>query len=239
MTHAIIANSWDLISSADADRWLREQGVNPKESTNIAYKVAGKMSRASLQGLYENHKSAGSPSLIDTALNWLKLYNLKQFGTPKATCITDVTCELPCAGLVANGVDMPKLVPELIKSAVGINTVREFAADYINTTSGLKPILGNGLLSLSDRPTSVVTHASLISLGFITAPFQEYPVIETLAHRCMHRSVEVWACRLKDAAASPSIGHRITKSDITLLEARWPQLAKALVSKLAFSTVVK
>ena len=229
MSTIVLQDKWDLVNAENADRWLRAQGMPSKESLDLAYKLAGKMSRATLSSLYEHTKASGAGNLIDTAVGWLKLYNVKTFGGVKSHCVTDVTTELPVAGLVANGVDMPKLVPELIKSAVGIQTVKEFGADYLFTTSGLKNITGNGLLNLSDMPTQVVTRDQLVEKGFIIKE-DNTPKIISLMLQSNHKSTEVWADRL--LRRSRGAGHKITSNDLTLLESENPQVARALKTKL-------
>ena len=228
MSTITLQNKWDLIDAANADRWLRAQGIPARESESLAYKLAGKVSRETLGVLYESSR-AQPGNLIDTAANWLKLYNIKTFGGVRTSCVTDVTSELPVAGLVANGVDMPKLVPDLMKSAVGLQTVREFGADYLLTTSGLKSITGNGLLSLTDKPTRVVTEATLIKEGFILED-KASPKIVSFVLRSNHRSIEVWADRVLRSARGA--GHRVTSDDLSIVEASYPQVARAMRAKM-------
>lgn len=228
-TSISLQSKWDLINAENADYWLRSQGVPQKEAVGLAYKVAGKMSRVTLAKLHEATRVAGAGSLVDTAANWLKLYNLKTFGGVRESCVTDVTAELPVAGLVANGVDMPRLTPELMKSAVGLQTIKEFGADYLLTTSGLKPISGNGLLSLSDKATRVVTEDILVAEGFIMRETPQ-PKIISLLRRSPHRSFEVWADRtLRNAKGA---GHKITEQDLLIVEASHPQIARAMRKKM-------
>lgn len=215
----------DVLDAAGISRWLAgnriAQGKLPlqlsgKVTTNILSTLAAKSAHTGL-------------SFVDETISWLRLYSIQKFGVKNDRCVTDVTTHLPIAGMVQGGIDVPLLFPTLAGSAVGLNTIKDFAGDYILTPSE-KKVGKNGLLSLHNRPTIIVTNRDLIDLGMATPPPKPEDPLVDAAYECRHKTPEVWCDRVFKIAVSKGL---LKEGSMRALEVRYPSLARMLREKIA------
>lgn len=224
MATLALCDSFEVLDARSIDKWATVNGV--KEPGKIAFLLAGKVTLPILHRLRDRSTSSGT-GIIDEAIQWLNLYTVKTFGVRGTSCVADVTTHIPLAGMVQEGLDVVRMVPALMSSAVGLKTIRDFAGDYLTTPTD-KKIGKNGLLTLHERPTITVTNRDLIDRGLLIPPPAAEPYILELYRDCYHKTPIVWAEHMARRKSRP-----LTKSDFDILSVKSPVIARMLMEKLA------
>ena len=224
MATLALCDNFEVLNARSIDEWATINRI--QDPGKVAFLLAGKVTAPILHTLKDRSSAHGS-SIIDEAIQWLDLYTLKTFGVRTQSCVADVTSHIPLSGMVQEGLDVVRMVPALIGSAVGLKKIRDFAGDYLTTPTD-KRIGKNGLLTLHDRPTVTVTNRDLIDLGLVTPPPAAEAYILELARNCHHKTPIVWVDRMARSKSRP-----LTKSDFDILAVQNPMLSRMLMEKLA------
>lgn len=223
MASLTLCDDFEVLGARCIDEWATRNRL--PDPGKIAFLLSGKVTAPILHTLKDRSAAHGT-TLVDEGIQWLNLYTVKTFGIRRSSCVSDVTSHIPLAGMVQEGLDVVRIVPTLVSSAVGLKTIRDFAGDYLTTPTDRK-VGKNGLLTMLDRPTVTVNNKDLVDLGLVVAPRDPVPYILELAQNLHHKTPAVWADRMARLTK-----RQISAQDLSVLAVQHPGLSRLLEEKL-------